>query len=29
MEEKGLGITIILCFVVIPLISEFLSLIKK
>jgi hypothetical protein len=29
MEEQGAGIAMILCFIVIPIISEILSLIKK
>ena len=29
MEEQGAGIAIILCFVVVPILSELLSLIKK
>ena len=29
MEEQGAGIAMILCFIVVPIISELLSLIKK
>ena len=29
MEEQGVGIAMILCFIVVPIISELLSLIKK